>query len=260
MSEALFYSVFSIIFGALCGSFLYVCILRIPEGRSVIWPGSSCDHCGHALHWYENIPILSAFFLRFRCLHCGEFFGFQSTLLEVLSALWVFCLFRKYGLSSDFLLYTVFGFGLLVGYFIDLNHRILPDRLTLGGMAIGFLFALLGWMERLSWQNSLFGLLFGFVFFWLLSEAFFRIRGYEGLGRGDVKLLGAIGAFLGVQGVLFTLFVGSITGLMVTLFVMAVWKTGKRYPIPFGPFLSLGAYLFVFLSGSLKGFYELFSF
>lgn len=231
------------VFGLVVGSFLNVCIYRIPRGKSIVYPPSSCPVCGARIKWYDNIPVLSYILLRGRCRNCKAKISPVYPIVELLSAVYAVLVYLKFGLTVDFAFYLIFGYMLIVGSFIDLFHYIIPDRISLGLAVIGLLFGL----YRHALIHSVVGFAFGFVlllFVAVLGKAIFK---KEAMGGGDIKLLGALGTFIGIKGVLFTLFVASFLGSFVGIVLMALGKANMSQRIPFGPYLSLSAIVYVFV-------------
>ncbi len=231
------------VFGLVVGSFLNVCIYRIPRGKSIVYPPSSCPVCGARIKWYDNIPVLSYILLRGRCRNCKAKISPVYPIVELLSAVYTVLIYLKFGLTVDFAFYLIFGYMLIVGSFIDLFHYIIPDRISLGLAVIGLLFGL----YRHALIHSVVGFAFGFVlllFVAVLGKAIFK---KEAMGGGDIKLLGALGTFIGIKGVLFTLFVSSFLGSFVGIVLMALGKANMSQRIPFGPYLSLSAIVYVFV-------------
>lgn len=231
------------VFGALMGSFGNVCILRVPEGRSIVSPGSSCPRCKKPIAWYDNIPILSWFILGGRCRKCGARFSWRYPLIEALMAVLavahVWCL----GLAWPTLVYFLFSFVLVIIAVIDIDHRIIPNVLSLPGIVVGFLLSFV--LPHLTWRDSLLGILAGGGVLWAVAEIYLLLRKQEGMGMGDVKLLAMIGAFLGWKSLLFVILVSSLSGAVVGLTVIAVKGEDMKYQIPFGTFLSGGAILYL---------------
>jgi len=310
--------VFAAVFGACVGSFLNVCIYRIPLDQSVVAPRSHCMTCGKLIPWYHNLPVVSYFALRGRCASCGARFSFRYAAVELLVAflfLFVFCLWPPAGVAPPFgarpllapapaggagaplaplalvPVYWLFLSGLVVGTFIDLDHLILPDSVTIGGMIAGpILSALLPamqmrigigpewdasgvcsiaprlvfptwWGSGLAW--SLVGLAAGFVPLQLLRKGatwYFRRRGRIGpeddaMGFGDIKLVGAIGAFLGWQAAAFSIAAAALYGTLVAVPLMLARKRSLLSRLPFGPYLSLGAMTWLFWGHRLAAAY-----
>jgi leader peptidase (prepilin peptidase)/N-methyltransferase len=225
-------------FGLAAGSFLNVCIYRLPRRESIMLPASHCTSCGRALRWYENVPVVSWLLLRGRCRTCRASISVFYPLVEAAAALMavVWCL--QFGLSWLFVSRLVFGFALLVLFVVDLRERILPNVITVPGIVLGVLFSLFG---PPGWFDSLVGLLVGGLGLLLIGEGYYRLRKEEGLGMGDVKMLGMIGAFLGWKLMLLTLVLSSLVGSVVGLGMIALRKGDLKYALPFGTFLALGA-------------------
>jgi leader peptidase (prepilin peptidase) / N-methyltransferase len=239
--------------GCCIGSFFNVLIHRLPAKQSIVLPGSHCPGCGHPIASYDNVPLLSFFVLGGKCRHCGERISTRYPLVEALAGLLALLLFRRYGWHAQFPIEFLFVSILIVVTFIDLDTYIIPDVFSLSGTVLGFGLSFL--TPRLSWQDSLIGILAGGGFFLLVAIAYQYLRHQEGLGGGDIKLLAMIGAFMGLPGVILTVLVASVVGTFVGLFVMYRSRKGLKAMIPFGPFLSLGAVVYVFLGQSFFRWY-----
>lgn len=234
-------------FGACIGSFLNVCIYRIPRELSVVRPRSACPACGAMIAWYDNIPLVSWALLRARCRHCSVRISARYALVELLTGLLFLFVWLRFGFSLLTPVYMLVLSGLILGTFVDLEHMIIPDRVTLGGIAAGLLLsplvpALHGTEDR--WAAALAagrGAFAGAGILYAVALAGRWVFKKDAMGLGDVKLLGAIGAFLGVRSVFFTLvassFAGSIAGIGFILSGNKAW--GSR--IPFGPYIALAA-------------------
>lgn len=247
----------ALVLGAIVGSFLNVVILRLPDpGKSVVFPASHCPKCETPLSWYENVPILSYITLRGKCKHCKVTISPQYPAVEASMALLSVALFYKFGLSVTSAGYFLFVAALLVIIVIDIHHQIIPDKISLPGIVLGFLFALLS--DVVTWQSSLIGLLVGGGVLYAVSMFYFILRKIEGMGGGDIKLLAMIGAWLGWQSLPFVIFVSSLTGSIVGLIAMTQQKKGGHTRIPFGPFLSIAALLFLFFSNSILYYFQLY--
>lgn len=243
--------------GAATGSFLNVVIYRLPAGESVVWPRSHCLRCGRVIPWYDNIPVLSWIVLRGRCRECKEPFSVRYPMVELLTALLLLSLSLRFGWNLALLFAFYFACSLLVVTYIDLDHRIIPDRITLPGIAVGLLLALVAPAEaRLgAVQQWLLGVLVGGGILWAVAWAYAALTGREGMGGGDIKLLAMIGAFLGWQGVLLTLLLASFIGSLVGVVWMVVRGTDSKLAIPFGPFLALGALVALFWGERIVSWY-----
>jgi len=233
---------FIILGGACVGSFLNVVIIRLPRNRSIVAPRSRTFPWRSPIPWHRNIPIWSYVVSLGRCLQSGLHYSPRYLIVEVLTPLLFLAIYMVHGWTMETLVYAIFTSCLIAGSFIDLDLRILPDSLTLGAWAVALLMALFqaqGYPLNI-WQ-AVFGSIVGYASFWILSRGYFWLTGDEGLGGGDVKLMGFIGAVLGIEGVLITVLVGSLTGAVVGLILMGIFRKGRRFPIPFGPFLAAGA-------------------
>jgi leader peptidase (prepilin peptidase)/N-methyltransferase len=227
-------------FGAVIGSFLNVCIYRLPLERSVVWPASACPHCARNLAWFENIPIVSWAVLGGRCRSCHAPIGIRYPIVEAITAVMFAAGWWFYGPGVLLASRLVFGCALIVLFAIDLEHHLLPNLITLPGIIIGFVFS---FATDPGWMSSLIGIIAGGGALYAVAEAYYRVRHEEGLGMGDVKMLSMIGAFLGWQLTLMTLMLGSIAGSVVGIGMLATKRGGLKYALPFGTFLALGAAL-----------------
>jgi leader peptidase (prepilin peptidase)/N-methyltransferase len=225
-------------FGALIGSFLNVCIYRLPRGASIVWPSSACPHCSRELSWYENIPVVSYVLLRGRCRTCGEPISSRYPLVEALTSVMFMLAWWQYGPGPLFAARVIFGCALIVLFAIDLEHHLLPNVITLPGTVVGVAFS---FFAAPGWVASLIGLLAGGGALYLIAVLYYWVRHEEGLGMGDPKMLAMIGAFLGWKLTLVTLMVASLTGSVVGLGMMAAGRGTLKYALPFGCFLAVGA-------------------
>jgi leader peptidase (prepilin peptidase) / N-methyltransferase len=254
-------SVFIFLAGLCLGSFLNVCIWRIPREESIVWPGSHCPACHHAIAPRDNIPLVSWLMLNGKCRHCQAPISPRYFLVELLTGALFTALWLVHGLNLQTPVYIFFTGALILGTFVDFDHLILPDRVTLGGMVVGpllaFVFPVLqGQTNRLfALLLSFAGLALGYGILWLVATLgrFFLKR--EAMGMGDVKLLGAIGACLGWQAVLFTIFVSSLSGTILGLSLIAAGKKELQSKIPYGPHLALAAVLWMFCGPACVDFY-----
>jgi leader peptidase (prepilin peptidase)/N-methyltransferase len=236
MSTDTFVLVCLTLLGLAVGSFLNVCIHRVPSRASVVSPGSRCPSCGYALRWSDNVPVLSYLLLRGRCRSCHAAIPVRYPIVELITMA-VFVL-HDVVLGADPILVPrlMFACAMIVLFAIDLEHHLLPNVITLPGVAIGFLFSLLFPPGPLA---SAIGILVGGGSLWLIGEAYYRYAGQEGMGGGDVKMLAMIGAFLGWKLVLVTLVFSSIAGAVVGLLVILSRRGDLRYALPYGTFLAL---------------------
>ncbi|MGE3508501.1 MAG: A24 family peptidase, partial [Vicinamibacterales bacterium] len=226
--------------GAVIGSFLNVCIYRLPRGRSVVWPASACPSCQRALSWYENVPVLAWLALRGRCRTCRTPISVRYPVVELLTGAMCAAALWYYGPTVLFVSRFVFGCALIVLFAIDLEHQLLPNVITLPGIVVGFLFSL---ATGPGWLSSLLGILVGGGVLFGVAEAYYRIRHEEGLGMGDVKMLAMVGAFLGWPATLMTLMMGSVAGSVVGMAMIVLRRGDMKYALPFGTFLAMGAAL-----------------
>lgn len=223
------------VFGLVVGSFLNVCIHRLPLRESIVWPSSHCPKCRTDLKPYDNIPLLSYLVLRGRCRSCGAPISLQYPVVECVTALLFFAAFMLFppALAIQRL---IFACAMLVLFVIDLEHRLLPNVITLPGIVAGFLFSVFG---TPGWIDSLIGIVAGGGFLWLTAILYERIRHEEGLGFGDVKMLAMIGAFLGWKLMLLTLVLSSFLGSFIGLGLIALKKGDMKYALPYGTFLAV---------------------
>jgi leader peptidase (prepilin peptidase)/N-methyltransferase len=248
---AAYLTVLTFLVGACVGSFLNVCIHRIPREESVVRPRSRCPHCGTTIAWYDNIPLLSFMLLRGKCRHCGGPIAPRYFLVEALTASLFLWIWNDYGLDPRTPVYWLMVSGLMLGMFVDFSHMIIPDRVSLGGIAAGITLSLLvpslhhGVSALDAVLASLLGAAVGvsllLIVAWLGKKAFKK----DAMGLGDVKLLGAIGAFLGWQGVIFTVMLSSFLGSAVGLSLIAMKHKEWQSRIPYGPYLAIGAVVWI---------------
>jgi len=227
-------------FGAIVGSFLNVCIHRLPLGASIVWPSSACPHCKRELSWYENIPVASYLVLRARCRTCKAPISVRYPFVEALTCAMFVGAWWYYGPGPLLASRLVLGCALIVLFAIDLEHHLLPNAITLPGIVVGFAFSL---MTEPGWMASLIGLLAGGGVLYLVAVAYYRIRHEEGLGMGDPKMLAMIGAFLGWKLMLLTLLAASLVGSVIGLALVVAGRGSMKYALPFGCFLAVGALL-----------------
>ena len=224
--------------GLMIGSFLNVCIYRLPRRESIVWPASHCTSCNRPLAWFENVPVIGWVALRGRCRTCGSRISAIYPLVELTTGVVFAGGALVYGLSPLLFVRLAFASALIVLFVIDLQHRILPNVITLPGIAAGFAASL---FLPPGWLSSLIGLIAGGGILFAIAEAYYRLRGIEGLGMGDVKMLAMIGAVLGWPLMLLTLIFASFAGSLVGVGLMASGRGGMQAALPFGTFLALGA-------------------
>jgi len=260
--------IFVFIFGSIVGSFLNVCIYRLPLEQSVVVPRSFCPHCKKTIPWYDNIPLLSYLILKAKCRACGQRISPRYFIVELLTALAFLLLFKVHGISFNFFFYTILTCGLIVATFVDIQHRIIPDEISLGGIVVGFILSAVKGMklDPLAYNfipplNSLLGIIVGggilyltgfifdLVYFKLLKKP--PIQGEtESMGGGDIKLLAMIGAFLGWKKAILIFFLAPFFGAVVGIINLCV---KKDHTIPYGPFLSLAAFAAMFWADKIIG-------
>lgn len=241
------------VFGAIFGSFANVVIYRMPEGKSIVTPGSHCYSCHKPVPWHDNIPIVSWFLLRGKCRSCQAGFSPRYALVEFLMGALFCALFFWHGWEWVLLEHIIFVFALVTASFIDFDHMILPDEFTLSGIVIGLIGAAL--IPTREFMPALWGVLVGGGFLWAIAAAYMWFRKIEGMGGGDIKLLAWIGAVLGWQAIPFVVLSASVVGTLVGLYQMSQSKEGLQTAIPFGPYLALGAILYIFGGESLGAAY-----
>jgi leader peptidase (prepilin peptidase)/N-methyltransferase len=263
------------LFGLLVGSFLNVCIHRWPLDESVVQPRSRCPHCGRPISAFDNVPLLSFVLLRGRCRHCAQAIPWRYPLVEILNACLFAGLIWRFGVDALTLKAALFGSMMLVLIFTDMEHYILPDEITKGGLVIGLIVSLflpmpdglvkLGWMiaagggepdwRWLSLSESVLGaVLFGGGL-WVLREGYYRMRGVDGLGLGDVKMAAMMGSFWGVGHTLLILLLGSLGGALVGLVIVFLGGKKWNYEMPFGSYLGAAALIVTIWGDTLFGLY-----
>jgi leader peptidase (prepilin peptidase)/N-methyltransferase len=264
----------ALIFGLVIGSFLNVCIFRLPEEISITTPRSRCPQCKKLIPWYDNVPLLSYVLLGARCRYCKKKISARYPFIEALNGLISVLLYLKYGLTVEWFIYLAFSDALLVLAFIDLDHRILPDPITLNGIWVGILASvylaqpspLVARVLRMAGVEttnprvialvaSLLGMVVGGGLLWAVAEAYLRFRGIEGMGFGDVKMMAMVGAFLGAPLTLLTLMIGSLLGSVIGLAFIRLASKTREYELPFGTFLSMAGIISVLYGEDLIRWY-----
>ena len=271
---------FSFAIGACIASFLNVCIWRLPRNESVVRPASHCPNCNAAIRWYQNIPVLSYVALRGKCANCRKPISMRYTIVELLGGILFLSAYLQWAMPAAFgdlpiagmrpllsfgcvpVYWLVFS-GLILGSFIDLEHYYLPDRVTVGGMLLGVPVSVMlpefqlerTWLDAFCWSVA--GLAFGFFFLWGMGWMFSRLFKKDALGFGDVKLMGAVGAFFGPVAVLFVLIVSSLVGSIagVGLMVKGRAKLGGFTAVPYGPFIAVAVLVWMFWGPGLVSSY-----
>lgn len=266
---------FVFLFGLVVGSFLNVCILRIPERKSVVLPSSACPKCGAHIRPYDNIPVLSYLILRGKCRKCKARISPMYPLVELLTGVLFLGCYVAFGLTAETAKWAAFSALLIVLVFTDLRERILPDVVNYSGLAIGLVVSFFippsdgtaQWLSNrmfafpppatvLSFADALLGAAVGSALLWLVSEAYFRLRGREGMGLGDVKMMLMVGAFLGAKRTLLTIFAGSVLGSVLGLAFILARRKESDYELPFGSFLGMAALLVVFFGTPVVDWYQ----
>lgn len=253
MSQSLIANLFAFLYGAVVGSFLNVCICRIPDNRSVVSPPSSCPLCGYRIRWYDNIPVASYLILQGRCRSCRAPISFRYPMVELINGLLTMLLFMKFGPTLTFLALFILCSSLVVITFIDIDHQIIPDSISIPGIAVGFAFSF--FLPHPGWRDSLIGLVAGGGSLLLVAYGYQLLTGKDGMGGGDVKLLAMMGAFLGWRSVLFIVFAASLVGSVTGVSLMVARGRDSKLAIPFGPFLAFGAILYIFYGSSIIEWY-----
>ncbi|MFQ5776604.1 MAG: prepilin peptidase [Terriglobia bacterium] len=260
--------------GLAVGSFLNVCILRLPRGESVIRPRSHCPRCRRAIAAYDNVPILSYLLLRGRCRHCGASISFLYPAVELLTGALFLAVYSQFGLTAQGVKATLLAAALVVLIFTDIRDRLLPDRVTLPGIAAGVLFAF--WLPvedgtaalllraafgsglpavLLSLADALLGALLGAGLLFGLGELWYRLRKVEAMGLGDVKMMAMVGLFFGFKLTLLTLLLGSLVGTLIGSLFILLAKKDSRYELPLGTFLGVAALVALFWGRELLSAY-----
>ena len=247
----------SFVLGLIVGSFGNVCIHRLPQGESVVIPGSRCPNCRTAIKAYDNIPVLSFLLLKGQCRSCGHRISWQYPVVELLTGSLFAVTVLRFGLTWHTGILWAFVAALVIVTFIDLEHQIVPDVITLPGIAIGLTWSVLAWFlirgdgipaafSPPTPLEALAGTLVGGGILYLVA-----VLSRGGMGGGDIKLTAMVGALLGWRGALLTIFLGTLTGSVIALFLLASGKKGRKDPMPFGPFLALGAILALYWGDDL---------
>lgn len=250
------------IVGTIIGSFLNVCIGRIPNDESVVFPPSHCPMCKAPIAFYDNFPLLSYLWLRGKCRVCHEGISPRYVVVELLTGLVALALYFRFGLSYTFVVSFVFAAAMIVISLIDLDVRIVPDVISLPGIIVGLVFSVVGYFVFTDAfeiipnpLSSLTGILVGGGFLLATAWIYEKVTGVDGMGGGDIKLLAMIGAFLGWPSIPVTLFVASVLGSVIGVGLMLATGAGRRLALPFAPFLCSGALIYLFYGEALIRFY-----
>jgi leader peptidase (prepilin peptidase) / N-methyltransferase len=270
LNDPLILLILSFIFGTFLGSFLNVCIYRVPNGISIIHPRSHCISCKTPLRFYNNIPVISFLLLRGRCKNCNARISPRYLIVEILSGIICVLSVWEFGITLQTFFYLIFLFCLVVVTFIDIEHMIIPNVITIPGIFVGIVYGVI----RTDWGNltifltdsyahpykiasiivsqpafdSIFGAILGGGLLYIIALIYFILRKREGMGMGDVKLLAMIGTFLGWKSIIYVTLISSVLGTIVGVAIMVYKRGDIRYALPFGPFLSLAAALYLFIS------------
>jgi len=261
--------------GLVIGSFLNVCILRIPREESVVLPSSHCTACNALIKPYDNIPVVSWLILGGRCRKCKTRISAQYPIVELLTGLLFLGCYLWFGLTIDFAKWATFSALLVVLIVTDIRERILPDKVNFLGLGAALIFSLFtapidgtaSWLSRrffdipppaaaISLADALLGAAAAGGLLWLVAEGYFRLRGREGMGLGDVKMMAMAGAFLGVQRGLLTILVGSLLGSLIGAAIISIGRKGSDFELPFGTFLGAAALLVVFVGSPALAWYR----
>jgi leader peptidase (prepilin peptidase)/N-methyltransferase len=266
------------VFGLMIGSFLNVCILRIPVAESVVLPSSHCTSCGTPIKPYDNIPVVSWVALAGRCRKCKARISAMYPMVELATGLIFLACDLAFGLTAEALKWAIFAALLIVLTITDLRERILPDKVNFAGLGLGLLLSLFTrpvdgtalWLANhlfaypppeaaVSFADALIGAGAASGLLWLVAEGYFRARGREGMGLGDVKMMAMAGAFLGLQRALLAILLGSLLGSLIGIAVIAIGRKGRDFELPFGTFLGAGAMLVVFFGSAALDWYRAFA-
>jgi leader peptidase (prepilin peptidase)/N-methyltransferase len=267
-------TVAALLFGLVIGSFLNVCIVRLPRGRSIANPPSHCPRCKESIRFYDNIPIISFLLLRGKCRKCGEPISWRYPAVELMNGLFYVWIIREFGFGGEALLVMALCSALIVITFIDYDHQIIPDIITLPGMLVGlslapfFMYPLtdplpfhLGSLlphtgpHLAAFLNSFIGLFLGGAPLFAIGWIWEKLRHVEAMGGGDVKLMGMVGSFLGWKGALLTIMLGALAGSVVGILLIVFKRHKMEKVIPFGPFLAAGAVASVFYGPDIIAWY-----
>ena len=267
-------SIVVFLFGLIIGSFLNVCIVRLPRGRSIATPPSHCPRCTSPIRFYDNIPVISFLLLRGKCRSCGEPISWRYPIVELMNGLFYLWIVHEIGLGGEAFLLMAFCSSLIVITFIDFDHQIIPDVITLPGMVIGlslapfFLYPLSdplpfhinGLLPHAgpyltAFINSLIGIILGGGPLLAIGWLWEKLRHVEAMGGGDIKLMGMVGSFLGWKGALLTIMLGALTGSVVGVLLIVLKRHKMEKVIPFGPFLALGAVASAFYGPDIISWY-----
>ena len=275
MGPMILIAAFFFLFGMIIGSFLNVCIVRIPGGKSIVLPSSACPKCGATIRPYDNIPVVSYLLLGGKCRKCKSPISGMYPVVELLTGLLFLGCYLAFGVTAEALKWAIFSAILVILVFTDLRERILPDVVNFAGFGLGLVLSFFtapidGTAQAiakrlfeyppptpvLSFADALLGAVAGGGLLWLVSEGYFRLRGREGMGMGDVKMMLMAGAFLGLKRALLTIFAGSVLGSILGIVVILARHKDSDYELPFGTFLGMAAMLVVFFGTPIVYWYQ----
>ncbi len=245
--------IFVFLIGAIAGSFLNVCIYRLPRHESIVFPASHCPHCGEPIKFYDNIPLVSYVILRGKCRNCKQNISGRYPIIETISGLLAIAIVIKYGLTLHSLLLLLLVFSLIIVTFVDLDFQIIPDILSIPGIIAGIGASF--FIPTISWIDSILGILAGGGFLFIIAVAYKWLTNRDGMGGGDIKLLAMVGAWLGWKAVPFILLISSFIGALIGSISLLLAKKSLRYKIPFGPFISIAAVIYLFFGPEIINWY-----
>jgi leader peptidase (prepilin peptidase)/N-methyltransferase len=265
----------ALLLGLVIGSFLNVCIVRIPHGESIVRPASHCTGCGRAIRPYDNIPLISWLVLRGRCRTCKKPISWMYPAVELATGLLFLACAVAFGPTLEGAKWALLSALIVVLVATDIRERILPDKVNFTGLVLaviisGFLRPVDGvaaWLSSkmfefpppmpvLSVTDSLLGAIAGGGLLWLVAEGYFRLRGREGMGLGDVKMMAMVGAFEGLEGALLAILIGSLLGSVIGIAFIAIFRKDSDYELPFGAFLGAGSLIVVFFGTRMLEWYQ----
>jgi len=244
---------FVFLIGAIAGSFLNVCIYRLPRHESIVFPASHCPHCGEPIKFYDNIPLVSYVILRGKCRNCKQNISGRYPIIETISGLLAIAIVIKYGLTLHSLLLLLLVFSLIIVTFVDLDFQIIPDILSIPGIIAGIGASF--FIPTISWIDSILGILAGGGFLFIIAVTYKWLTNRDGMGGGDIKLLAMVGAWLGWKAVPFILLISSFIGALIGSISLLLAKKSLRYKIPFGPFISIAAVIYLFFGPEIINWY-----
>jgi leader peptidase (prepilin peptidase) / N-methyltransferase len=265
----------ALLLGLIIGSFLNVCIVRIPRGESIVRPPSHCTGCGREIRPYDNIPVISWLVLGGKCRVCKTAISWMYPTVELVTGLLFLACAAAFGPTLLGVKWAILSALVITLVATDIRERILPDKINFFGLAVaivisGFLPPADGvstWLSSkmfdfpppmpvLSVADSLLGALVGGGLLWVVAEGYFRLRGREGMGLGDVKMMAMVGAFVGLEGTLLAILIGSLLGSVIGLAFIAIFRKGQDYELPFGAFLGAGTMIVVFFGTRMLDWYQ----